>query len=265
MSDTTAPTTTPVPVDLSAFSALANLAKFLPKFDGSRLLRAKPWLEGIEARFASIPQLASLQVGAALITLSGVALEKLGDHSGSNWAEFRAKVLRKFDPDVEKSLLLEKINNGTRYKGLEPYDALDLAIEDAENCSSDQKVSILKAVSVVFPASLLASQNFSPSRPFGEMIAMLREMVQHAKNRSSEVDSWALSPGLRAFAAVPSGSSVGRRAPEATGHGPHRNGTGGKRKPFGQRMRESREADKRRIAELEAKLEAAQGKSETPF
>jgi hypothetical protein len=172
----------------------------IPVFDGSNPALTDKWLKGIESLFAGSPQHHAFRAAAARAKLSDVAAVAMADYIEHDWAEFKLRLLRRFNPEHARVAIELEIMSSTRYVSGSFLTALDRAVADFEFLGPAFPTCILRCLAFRVPASILASIKYSPADDFLTTIEALREMAAKAQLRADRASAWAIASDPMALA-----------------------------------------------------------------
>ncbi|KAI8318601.1 hypothetical protein GQ54DRAFT_300163 [Martensiomyces pterosporus] len=169
--------------------SLSEAAARIDLFDGENPLVTARWLKHIERLYPEGSVWHGDRLVLAKMRLEGGAKAAIQRADPDDWEEFKKFLLKYVNPEAAISVLDEQLYNRTRYKGMPPMHAIQMAITDRLDLrcycgAGTHDRRILKALMAIFPDTMLMAMCFSPAGDFDSQIKQLEKHVKAAIARN---------------------------------------------------------------------------------
>ncbi|KAI8318422.1 hypothetical protein GQ54DRAFT_307019 [Martensiomyces pterosporus] len=151
--------------------SLSDAGARIDLFTGDNPLVTARWLKSIETLYPEGSAWYADRLILAKMRLEGEAKTVIQRALPSNWEAFKQCLLGVYEPETAGVLLEEQLDDRSRYKGMPPKLAIQMAIRDRLDLrwfrgADTNDRGILLSLKVIFPPTVLTAMCFSPAGDF---------------------------------------------------------------------------------------------------
>ncbi|KAI8318798.1 hypothetical protein GQ54DRAFT_314169, partial [Martensiomyces pterosporus] len=187
--------------------SLSDAAARIKVFSGEHPLVTSRWLKRVETLYPEGSVWYEDRLTLASMRLEGKAKAVYEKAQIDNWEAFKKCLLKVYNSETAAVLLEEQLDNRSRYKGMPPMEALQLAVCDRLDLgwyygADTNDRLILSALMVIFPETVLSAMEFKQSGDFDTQVSQLEQKVIAANIRNNADSKWAREGHTQTFNAT---------------------------------------------------------------